>query len=146
LQDASRSPHAPTEARFRDWVRGAASGKTEVTVRLVGTPEARRLNLAFRGKDYATNVLTFAYEDGKGDIVLCAPVIAREAREQGKALQAHYAHLTVHAVLHLRGYDHARAADAARMERAEIRILKRLGHPNPYQPGGPTGAGTMKSP
>ena len=132
MQDASRSRRVPAAARFRAWVRGAASGQTEVTVRLVGAAEARRLNFAFRGKDYATNVLTFAYEPGFGDIVLCPPVIGREAREQGKSLTAHYAHLTVHAILHLRGYDHARSSDAARMERAEIRILKRLGHANPY--------------
>ena len=132
MQDASRSRRVPAAARFRAWVRAAASGQTEVTVRLVGAAEARRLNFAFRGKDYATNVLTFAYEPGFGDIVLCPPVIGREAREQGKSLTAHYAHLTVHAILHLRGYDHARTSDAARMERAEIRILKRLGHANPY--------------
>ena len=90
------------------------------------------MNLAFRSKDYATNVLTFAYGPGSADIVLCPAVIAREAREQGKTPESHYAHLTVHAILHIRGYDHARRADAARMERAEIRILKRLGHPDPY--------------
>jgi len=132
VQDASRSRRVPAAARFRTWVRIAAFGPTEVTVRLVGTAEARRLNLAFRGKDYATNVLTFAYDAGSGDIVLCPAVIGREAREQGKPLAAHYAHLTVHAMLHLRGHDHARAEDAARMERAEIRILKRLGIANPY--------------
>jgi len=132
VQDASRSRRVPSAARFRAWVSAAAVGPTEVTVRLVGTAEARRLNHAFRGKDYATNVLTFAYAAGSGDIVLCPTVIGREARAQGKPLAAHYAHLTVHAILHLRGYDHARAADAARMERAEIRILKRLGVANPY--------------
>jgi probable rRNA maturation factor len=132
VQDASRSRRVPAAARFRAWVRAAASGQTEVTVRLVGAAEARRLNLAFRGKDYATNVLTFAYGDGTGDIVLCPPVIGREARGQRKPLAAHYAHLTVHAMLHLRGYDHARPGEAARMERAEIGILKRLGVANPY--------------
>ena len=132
VQDASRARRTPAAARFRDWVRAAASGQTQVTVRLVGRPEARRLNFAFRDKDYATNVLTFAYERGLGDIVLCPAVIAREAREQGKTLESHYAHLTVHAILHLRGYDHARVRDAARMERAEVRILKRLGYADPY--------------
>ena len=132
VQDASRAAGIPAADRFRDWVRASSTGRIEVTVRLVGTSEARGLNLAFRGKDYATNVLTFAYEPGQGDIVLCTTVIRREAREQGKALESHYAHLTVHAVLHLRGYDHARASDAERMERAEIRILRRLGHANPY--------------
>ena len=132
VQDASRSRRVPAAARFRAWVRAAASGRTDVTVRLVGSTEARRLNHCYRGKDYATNVLTFAYAPGNGDIVLCPPVIAREAREQGKPLESHYAHLTVHAILHLRGYDHGLAPDAARMERAEIRILKRLGHADPY--------------
>ena len=132
VQDASRSRNAPAQARFRKWVHAAAVGRTQITVRLVGQAEGRALNLAYRGKDYATNVLTFAYEPGLGDIVLCHTVIAREAREQGKTLESHYAHLTVHAVLHLRGYDHARLLDAARMERAEIRILKALGYPNPY--------------
>jgi probable rRNA maturation factor len=132
LQDASRARNVPAQARFRKWVRAAAAGPAEVTVRLVGPAEGRRLNLAYRGKDYATNVLTFTYEPGLGDIVLCPSVIAREAREQAKPLESHYAHLTVHAMLHLRGYDHARAPDAARMERAEIRILASLGHANPY--------------
>jgi probable rRNA maturation factor len=132
VQDASRARRIPAAARFREWVRAAASGPTELTVRLVNTAEARGMNLAFRGKDYATNVLTFAYEPGLGDIVLCPAVIGREAREQGKPLIAHYAHLTIHAVLHLRGFDHARPADAVRMERAEIRILRKFGHPNPY--------------
>ena len=132
VQDASRSRNTPSPARLRKWVRASASGPTEVTVRVVGAAEGRRLNLAYRGKDYATNVLTFAYEDGLGDIVLCHSVIAREAREQGKPLEAHYAHLTVHGMLHLRGYDHERSGEASRMERAEVRILKGLGHPNPY--------------
>jgi probable rRNA maturation factor len=132
VQDASRSRNTPAPARFRKWVRASAAGTAEVTVRLVGPAEGRRLNLAYRGKDYATNVLTFAYEPGLGDIVLCPSVIAREAREQGKSLEAHYAHLTIHAMLHLRGYAHERPGDAGRMERAEIRILRGLGHPNPY--------------
>src|SRR3954464_12319143 len=114
VQDASRARRVPSPAHFRAWVKAAARGPTEVTVRLVGAAEARGLNLAFRGKDYATNVLTFAYESGLGDIVLCTPVIAREAREQGKTLEHHYAHLTVHAVLHLRGFDHMNTKDAAR--------------------------------
>ncbi len=132
VQNASRSRRVPAAARFRAWARAAAGGAAEVTVRLVGAAEGRRLNLAYRGRDYATNVLTFAYAPDSGDIVLCTPVVAREAAEQGKPLAAHYAHLTVHAVLHMRGYEHARPAEAARMERAEVRILKRLGLPNPY--------------
>ncbi len=132
VQVASRSRNIPPATRFRTWVRAAASGRTDVTIRLVGTAEARQLNLAYRGRDYATNVLTFDYEPSCGDVVLCPQVVAREARVQGKTLHAHYAHLTVHAILHLRGYLHELQSDAARMERAEIRILRRLGFPNPY--------------
>ena len=97
--------------------------------------EARRLNSKFRRRNYPTNVLSFSYGQGGGDIVLCHPVIAREAREQGKTLRAHYAHLVVHGVLHLRGHNHRRRADAARMEKAEIRILRRLGFGDPYAAG-----------
>ncbi len=113
----------------------------QVTLRLVGAAEGRRLNRTFRGRDYATNVLTFLYgvartRGGKallqGDIVLCHPVIAREARVQRKSLAAHYAHLVVHGMLHLRGADHVRAREAARMQRAEARILRRLGFADPY--------------
>ncbi len=132
VQDASRSRRVPAPARFRAWVRAALPGYAEVTVRLVGAAEGRRLNLAYRGKDYATNVLTFAYGKDAGDIVICPAVVAREAAEQGKTLAQHFAHLAVHGILHMRGYDHEDAADAARMERAEKRILKRLGHANPY--------------
>jgi probable rRNA maturation factor len=113
----------PSAASFRAW-----AGNRDVTVRIVGEAEGRRLNRTFRGKDKATNVLSFH----TGDIVLCHPVVAREARAQGKSLAAHYAHLVVHGVLHLRGHDHMKTRDAARMERAEIRILRRLGFENPY--------------
>ena len=103
-------------------------------MRIVGAAEGRRLNRAFRDQDYATNVLTFKYgrRPPRGDIVLCHPVIAREARAQGKSLAAHYAHLVVHAMLHLRGRGHARRAARARMEREEIRVLARLGIDDPY--------------
>lgn len=135
VQLASRSRRIPPASRFRSWVRAAAPGATDVTdvtIRLVTVTEGRRLNMAFRGRNYATNVLTFAYDTAHGDIVLCPQIIVREARAQAKSLEAHYAHLTVHAILHLRGHDHKRRTDAARMERAEVRILRRLGHPNPY--------------
>jgi probable rRNA maturation factor len=99
-----------------------------VTLRIVGEREARTLNRTYRGKKHATNVLTFA----TGDVVLCHPVIRREARAQGKSVAAHYAHLVVHGCLHLRGYDHERKRDAARMEAREIRILRRGGLRNPY--------------
>ena len=100
-----------------------------VTLRVVGESEGRRLNRTFRNRNYATNVLTFS----TGDVVLCHPVIKREARAQGKTLAAHYAHLVVHACLHLRGYDHEKKRDAARMEAREIRILRRGGIGNPYK-------------
>ena len=106
-----------------------------VTVRLVGLVEGRALNRDYRGKDYATNVLTFVLDDGpprSGDLALCAPVVAKEAREQKKDLMAHYAHLTVHGVLHLQGYEHGRGREAVEMEKLETRILKRLGFPDPY--------------
>ena len=123
---------APAAARLRAWALAAAPAGALVTLRVVGLSEARRLNRSFRGRDYATNVLSFPYSRAQGDIVLCHPVIAREARAQGKRLAAHYAHLVVHGMLHLRGRDHRRAADARRMERAEIRILRGLGFGDPY--------------
>jgi probable rRNA maturation factor len=101
-------------------------------VRIVGAREGRSLNRRFRAKDYATNVLSFAYGNGAGDLVLCHPVIAREARAQGKALAAHYAHLVLHGLLHLRGYRHEKKREASRMERAEVRLLARAGFGNPY--------------
>ena len=103
-----------------------------MTLRIVGAAEALRLNSFFRKKRKATNVLSFPYGGGRGDVVLCHPVIAREARAQGKTLTAHYAHLVVHGILHLRGYDHEKKRDALRMERREIGILRRLGFPDPY--------------
>ena len=119
----------PSATSLRRW---AGEARAPVLLRIVGAGEGRRLNRAFRRRDYATNVLSFPYGGGSGDIVLCHPVLAREARAQGKTLAAHYAHLVVHGVLHLRGYDHATKADAARMEREEIRHLRRLGFRNPY--------------
>ncbi len=109
-----------------------------VTLRVVDEKEGRRLNREFRGKDYATNVLTFAYgapasdEPLAGDIVICAPVVAREAAEQGIPPKAHYAHLTLHGMLHLQGYDHETEADAVTMESVESFIMRRLGYSDPY--------------
>ena len=108
--------------------------RAEVTLRVVDAREARRLNGKYRTKTYATNVLSFPYGDGSGDVLLCHPVIALEAKQQGKTLRAHYAHLVVHGVLHLRGHNHLRKNDAVRMERAEIRILRSLGFADPYAP------------
>jgi probable rRNA maturation factor len=126
----------PSAARFRAWARRAAGGPAMLVIRLVPAAQARALNSAYRRADYAPNVLSFGYRRSPlaGDVVLCPRVVAREAREQGKTLTAHFAHLTVHGVLHLRGFRHARARDAARMERAEIRILRALGVANPYRP------------
>jgi len=134
VQRASAARSAPSPARLRAWARAAYAGALEVTLRVVGAAEGRRLNRIFRSRDYATNVLSFGYgrRPLHGDIVLCHPVIAREARQQNKPLPAHYAHLVVHGMLHLRGFDHAQRAPAARMERAEARILARLGLGDPY--------------
>jgi len=107
----------------------------EIVLRLVDETEGRELNRQFRGKDYATNVLTFVYDDMQpltGDIVLCAPVVSQEAQQQHKDRLAHYAHLTVHGVLHLQGYDHIDDAEAAQMEQLETQILAKLGYPGPY--------------
>lgn len=135
MQYATRAQPLPSEREFRNWVRAAMREDARLTLRVVGLAEGRALNREFRGRDYATNVLTFVMEDGPpydGDVALCAPVVSREAREQGKDVMAHYAHLTVHGVLHLQGYEHERENDAAEMERLETRILKRLGFPDPY--------------
>jgi probable rRNA maturation factor len=114
----------PRAASLRAWA-GAASPMS-VTIRIVGAAEGRRLNRQFRKKDYATNVLSFPY-GGSGDLVLCHAVIAREARDQRKTVRAHYAHLVMHGMLHLRGYAHGRP-----MEAREIRLLARFGFRNPY--------------
>jgi probable rRNA maturation factor len=137
IQRASRAAHIPSDARLRAWARVALASPAEVTLRYVAEAEGRRLNREFRGKDYATNVLTFVYGDAPagslvGDVVICAPVVAREARAQGKPVLAHHAHLLVHGLLHLQGFDHERDADARRMERHERAILSRLGFGDPY--------------
>ena len=118
---------------LRRWASAAAPKGLLLTLRIVGTAEGKRLNKRFRKKDRPTNVLSFSYGKSAGDVVLCHPVVAREARAQGKSVAAHYAHLVVHGVLHLRGYDHDARARAAQMERREIRILRRLGFGNPYE-------------
>jgi len=115
----------PSAASFRRW----AAGFPGITLRIVGRKEGLFLNKKFRGKGKATNVLTFH----TGDIVLCDPVIRKEARQQGKSLREHYAHLVVHGALHSQGHDHMKKKDAARMERAEVRVLRRLGFANPYE-------------
>ena len=130
--DSSALPRRPT---LRRWARAALERDARVTLRFVGAREGRVLNHRYRGRDYATNVLTFVYDEGvslAGDIVLCAPVVAKEARAQGKRLLAHYAHLVIHGMLHLQGYDHERDVDAARMEAREADVLRGLGYANPY--------------
>jgi probable rRNA maturation factor len=130
---------APTRPQVRRWVRAACSKPAAVTVRFVGADEARSLNRNYRGKDYATNILSFPYESGvhftgvSGDLVLCLPVVTTEANEQGKRLDAHFAHLIVHGMLHLQGYDHETSHDdAEHMEALERDILNALGYPDPY--------------
>jgi probable rRNA maturation factor len=135
VQRASRAMHIPSDATLRTWARAALARDAEVTVRYVAEAEGQRLNRQFRGKDYATNVLTFIYGRSPrlaGDVVICAPVVAREARAQGKAVEAHHAHLLVHGLLHLQGMDHGRGRDAKRMEARERAILRKLGFPDPY--------------
>lgn len=135
VQNAVGSPHAPAPATVRRYLREAlGSAPAEVTVRIVGSRESRRLNRTYRGKDSPTNVLSFPYQRRplQGDIVLCAPVVRREAREQGKPLPAHWAHLIVHGALHLRGYDHIKIPDARRMEARERAILARFRIADPY--------------
>ena len=120
----------------RRWLRSALERPAQLAVRIVGADEGRALNRDYRGRDYATNVLTFDYEHEPvvvADLVLCAPVVAAEAQAQGLALQAHYVHLLVHGALHAQGYDHELDADAARMEARESAVLLALGEPDPYR-------------
>jgi probable rRNA maturation factor len=135
----------PAAASFRKWAAAAAQGRirrADLAIRLVDLKEGRALNRHYRGKDYATNVLSFPAELPAGvdlpllgDLLICAPVVAREAAEQGKPLAAHYAHLTVHGVLHLLGLDHEDEREAEAMEQLEREILAGLGYPDPYAPG-----------
>lgn len=131
----ARYPGLPVRSTLRRWVLRALHGEAELTLRLVGLVEARRLNRDFRGRDYATNVLTFDYARAPvhADIVLCLPVIAREARLQNKSLRAHLAHLVIHGTLHAQGHDHERPRDASRMEKLETALLAGLGYADPYR-------------
>ena len=136
VQYASACKDLPTRQQFRRWVKAALQRDLQCTLRVVDAGEGRKLNHDFRGKDYATNVLTFVYDDTEplsGDIVLCAPVVANEAAEQKKALLAHYAHMTIHGMLHLQGYDHENDSDASSMEALETAIMVKLGYPLPYE-------------
>jgi probable rRNA maturation factor len=121
--------------RVARWIRAALDAPGEITVRVVGAEEGQALNRDFRARDYATNVLTFDYQREPvvvADLVLCAPVLTREARELGITLDAHYAHLLVHGTLHAQGHDHERDADAKRMEARETAVLRELGFADPY--------------
>lgn len=135
VQYATKPENAPTRHQFKKWAQAALEQDAEITLRLVGAEEGRELNRTYRSKDYATNVLTFPLMHEPllmGDIVLCAPVVEKEAAEQGISVEAHYAHLTVHGVLHMQGYDHENDADAGIMETLESQIVMKLGYADPY--------------
>ena len=135
LQIASELANIPTKAQFKKWAKATLRVDTEVTIRVVDEDEGRALNSQFRGKDYATNVLTFSLSEAPhlmGDIVLCAAIVATEAIAQNKSLEAHFAHLTVHGILHLHGYDHQIDEQAGLMESIEVTTLQKLGYANPY--------------
>jgi len=137
VQYASAAKNLPARPQLRRWVKAALRHDAQITLRIVDEEEGRELNKNYRGKDYPTNVLTFVYDEMpqpelSGDLVLCAPVVAREALEQRKELAAHYAHLVVHAILHLQGYEHDAEHDAIEMEHAETAIMAKLGYADPY--------------
>jgi probable rRNA maturation factor len=132
--DAAHRHELPRH-RVQRWLRAALQRPGRIGVRVVGADEAQALNRQYRGRDYATNVLTFGYEQEPevvADLVLCAPVIAHEARGLGRAVAAHYAHLLVHGALHAQGWDHETEAEAQAMEALEGRILMALGMADPY--------------
>ena len=142
VQRASDSQQLPADAQFERWVRTALAerGEALLTIRIVDLEESRRLNDRYRGRNAATNVLSFPAELPAeidlpllGDIVICAPVVAAEADAQNKPVEAHWAHLTIHGVLHLLGYDHQDPGEAAAMESMEISLLDSLGIDNPYE-------------
>lgn len=135
IQDASGRQALPCRATLRRWVGAALGRQARVTLRFVGRAEGRRLNRAYRGRDYATNVLTFAYPELSplhGDIVLCLPVLREEAARGGRPLYQHFAHLVVHGTLHMQGHDHEDDREARRMQALERRILRTLGYADPY--------------
>ena len=145
LQLASQATTLPSRAQIKTWASAAMQAgvkNAEITFRIVDAEEGQQLNREYRGKDYATNVLTFTFDDDMpaipglpllGDIVLCAPVVEREAAEQGVSLEAHYCHLVVHGVLHLQGFDHLEDDEAEAMEALESQIVMTLGYDDPYR-------------
>lgn len=135
IQYVTDVENLPSASQFRKWAKAALRVDTEVTIRIVDEAEGRALNRTYRNKDYATNVLTFPLTEEPylmGDIIICAPVVAAEAKAQNKSLHAHYAHLTVHGILHLHGYDHETEAQAELMESLETAIVTKLGYASPY--------------
>ena len=135
VQYALADAALPSRPLLRSWVRAAVEGAAQITLRWVDSEEGHALNRDYRGRDYATNVLSFPYETEPvlmGDLVLCWPVVQREAAEQGKPVLAHAAHLVVHGCLHLCGFDHEIEADAEEMEAEERLILAKLGYADPY--------------
>lgn len=142
LQLASTSTDLPSTEQFQQWLDAAIlpfQAEAEVTIRLVDNDESQQLNLTYRDKDYPTNVLSFPFQCPPGvelpllgDLVICAPVVAKEAAEQNKPLHAHWAHMVIHGSLHLLGFDHINDDDAEQMEAEEITILQQLGITNPY--------------
>jgi probable rRNA maturation factor len=135
VQYAINARGLPSRAQIRRWARAALEDDARVTVRIVGSGEARALNRRFRGRNYPTNVLTFILRERpqlEGDLALCAPVIAREARAHRRSATAHYAHLVVHGLLHLQGYGHEAEREARVMARRESGVVTRLGYPDPY--------------
>ncbi|MEQ8426378.1 MAG: rRNA maturation RNase YbeY [Gammaproteobacteria bacterium] len=143
IQNISGNSTVPTEKQLQQWAKLALCNvdkSTELTLRIVDEEEGRMLNNTWRNKDYATNVLSFPIGETLegdmellGDVVICAPVVEREASEQGKPTDAHWAHLVVHGILHLRGYDHENDDEAGEMEQMEITLLDKIGYPNPYE-------------
>lgn len=142
FQHACEHEGVPDEASLQAWAELAWQGEdpSEVTIRIVDVPESQELNLQYRGKDKPTNVLSFPFEAPAGitmplagDLVICAPVVEQEAREQHKQLDAHWAHMVVHGMLHLQGYDHIEDDDAEVMEGLEVQLLAQLGFINPYE-------------
>ena len=149
IQTATQATELPGEEDVMAWVRAAlpeGHEPVELVIRIVDEAESRQLNRDYRGKDSPTNVLSFPFEAPAqvastllGDLVICAPVVAGEARDQGKPLLAHWAHMVVHGVLHLLGYDHQNDAEAEYMEGLERKILQKLHFPDPYLPSDETG-------
>jgi len=141
LQNDESLTNVPNQQDFEAWVDAALTqdfDNLEQTIRVVGKAESRALNLQYRAKDTSTNVLSFTAENDYldyqclGDLVICAPIVEQEAHQQNKSLQAHWAHMVVHGMLHLQGYDHQKITQADEMESLEVKILSTLGYSNPY--------------